>query len=123
MARTNTKDPTFENYPHTLVFEDDRWWITFPDLPGCMADGETETDAIAQGRSAFAYWMHSCIQDGHTPPTPQPITTPPPMGTGKLLARLPKSLHGRLAATAKREGVSINQLITAFIAQGLSAKT
>ncbi len=27
--------------------------ITFPDLPGCMADGETEAEAVENGRDAF----------------------------------------------------------------------
>ena len=30
--------------------------ITFPDLPGCMSDGETIEETIANGRDAFLAW-------------------------------------------------------------------
>ena len=32
------------------------WLITWPDLPGCMSDGETQEEAIENGRDAFAAW-------------------------------------------------------------------
>ena len=35
--------------------------------------------------------------------------------------RLPESLHGRIRELAKREGVSINQLINSAVAEKLSA--
>jgi predicted HicB family RNase H-like nuclease len=39
--------------------------------------------------------------------------------SGKLLVRLPKSLHAALAEEAEREGVSLNHLIVAKLAQRL----
>src|SRR5262249_22101997 len=39
--------------------------------------------------------------------------------SGRMLLRLPKSLHARLAEQAGRESVSINQLATTLIAEGL----
>lgn len=38
-----------------------------------------------------------------------------------LSLRLPESVHRQLAALAKREGVSINQLINSAIAEKLAA--
>jgi len=35
--------------------------------------------------------------------------------SGKLLVRMPKSLHRRLAETAEREGVSLNQYIVSLL--------
>lgn len=29
----------------------------FPDLPGCMSDGETPEDALANARDALSEWM------------------------------------------------------------------
>ncbi|MBS1222642.1 MAG: hypothetical protein H6R23_2262, partial [Proteobacteria bacterium] len=36
--------------------------------------------------------------------------------------RLPKSLHAKLAARARQEGVSLNTLVLAFIAEGLGRR-
>lgn len=38
-----------------------------------------------------------------------------------LSLRLPESLHGKLAELAKREGISINQLINSAVAEKLAA--
>ncbi|BDI19664.1 hypothetical protein ANSO36C_54660 [Nostoc cf. commune SO-36] len=35
--------------------------------------------------------------------------------SGKLLVRIPKSLHRRLAETSEREGVSLNQYIVSLL--------
>lgn len=40
---------------------------------------------------------------------------------GTLSVRLPESLHGQLKSLAKREGISINQLIATAVAEKMSA--
>jgi predicted HicB family RNase H-like nuclease len=40
----------------------------------------------------------------------------------KFVLRLPKSLHARLVARAASEGVSLNTMITAFLAEGLGRR-
>lgn len=40
--------------------------------------------------------------------------------SGKLLLRMPPSLHARLAQEAERRGVSLNQLITTRLEQSLT---
>lgn len=40
---------------------------------------------------------------------------------GALSVRLPTSLHGQLKDLAKKEGISINQLITTAVAEKMSA--
>ena len=40
---------------------------------------------------------------------------------GTLSVRLPDSIHGQLKTMAKKEGVSINQLITTAVAEKMSA--
>lgn len=32
---------------------------TFPDLPGCMADGETPEEAVIEAKDAFECWMEA----------------------------------------------------------------
>lgn len=98
--------------------------ITFPDLPGCMADGDTEKEALANGKDAFLSWASARVDQGKT--IPEPKTHPAEFITseasGRLLARLPKSLHARLIERAKREAVSINSLLLTFVAAGLGQK-
>ena len=96
--------------------------ITFPDLPGCMSDGETIEEAISNGRDAFVAWISAAADMGKS--IPKPIAKPVELieASGKFVARLPKSLHARLVAKAKQEGVSLNTLVLSFIAEGLGHK-
>ncbi len=116
----------FESYAHIvspLSAEDGGGYlITFPDLPGCMSDGETEAEAVASGRDAFASWVSARTDAGK--PVPAPAYQPEPVSTasGRFVTRLPKSIHAKLAARAKSEGVSLNALVLAFIAEGLGRK-
>lgn len=47
----------FEDYSISLspIPEDEGggYMVTFPDLPGCLADGDTVEEAIAEARDAF----------------------------------------------------------------------
>ena len=113
--------PDFDDYPFEIrpLSEEDGggFLITFPDLPGCMSDGETPEEAIREGRDAFRCWMFAHIEDGRPVPLPNSGGEP-----GKFVQRLPKSLHAKLAARAKQEGVSLNTLVLAFIAEGLGRR-
>ena len=96
--------------------------IEFPDLPGCMSDGETPEEAIANGKDAVESWIHAAKLHGDVIPEP----SLPHMGShynGKVLQRFPKTLHARLAARAKQEGVSLNQLILSLVAEGLGHRS
>ena len=42
-----------------------------PDLPGCMGDGETEMEAIADVRSAALCWVDGAVGDGEGIPLPK----------------------------------------------------
>jgi len=46
------------------------WLATIPDLPGCMGDGESEMEAIADVRSAALEWADAAVADGETIPAP-----------------------------------------------------
>jgi antitoxin HicB len=41
-----------------------------PDLPGCMSDGETPEEAIANVRDAIAAWISEATRLGRAIPTP-----------------------------------------------------
>ena len=96
--------------------------VTFPDLPGCMSDGETETEAVANSRDAFKAWVSARKDSGKEIPEPfyRPDTVPEV--SGKFVTRLPKSVHAKLAERAKAEGVSLNTLVLAMVAEGLGRR-
>ena len=90
--------------------------VTFPDLPGCMADGATIMEAITNAMDAEASWLATARAFGDSLPAISQSYS------GKWVQRVPKSVHARLASLARREGVSINDLVASFIAEGLGRR-
>jgi antitoxin HicB len=79
----------------------------FPALLGCMGDGATREAAIADGKEALRASLETLRELGRDVP-------PPSAPSGEWRVHAPKSLHRRLAARAKREGVSLNLLVEAL---------
>ena len=102
------------NYPieiRPLTAEEGGGFLaTFPDLPGCMADGETPEEAVTDACDTFECWMDAHIADGRPVPMPGIANA-----SGKFVQCLHRSIHSRLQYQAKAEGVSLNQLVTAYI--------
>ena len=92
--------------------------IEYPDVPGCMSDGETPEEAIENGRDA----LRSCLRTmcEFRDPLPRPGSFAG--SSGQWRQRVPKSLHARLVARAAQEGVSLNTLVTALLAEGLTGR-
>ena len=40
-----------------LDAETNRWSAVFPELPGCTTAGDTEAEAVANGKEALALWF------------------------------------------------------------------
>ena len=96
--------------------------IEFPDLPGCMSDGETVEEAIASGADALRSWILTAQEFGDPIPPP---SRPAPMDepySGRWNMRVPRSLHRRLAERARAEGVSLNTLAVTLLAEGLARR-
>lgn len=115
----------FEAYAHIIsplsAEEGGGFLITFPDISGCMSDGETEAEAVENGRDAFVAVISALHDMGRDIPAPSfsPDDATAPSASGKFVARVPKSIHAKLASRAKIEGVSLNTLVLTFIAEGL----
>ena len=87
------------------------WVAEIPDLPGCAADGETQGEALGALGEAKRLWIESRLENGH--PVPEPANT---QGySGRLLVRMPKSLHRKLASQSKREGASLNMYVVSLL--------
>jgi len=107
------------DYPFTvrpLLEEDGGGYLCeFPDLPGVMGDGTTVEAAIVNGRKALKAALATLRQLGRKPPEAT-------RASGQWRMRAPRSLHQRLAARAKAEGVSLNTLAVSLLAEGLGRR-
>ncbi|MBS1827576.1 MAG: type II toxin-antitoxin system HicB family antitoxin [Acidobacteria bacterium] len=89
--------------------------VEYPDIPGCMSDGETIEEAIANGREALRDCLDVFAESGRKIPKPE-------VAAAQWRQRLPRTLYSKLTKQAEREGVSINSFVTAIIAEAIGAK-
>lgn len=105
-------------YPVELYRRDDdgeHYWVAeIPDLPGCVADGETPDEAVESLGEAKRLWIEARLENGHHVPEP----TDTRGYSGRLLLRMPKSLHRKLAAQSRREGTSLNMYVVSLLSGG-----
>ncbi len=85
------------------------WLATVPALPGCMGDGDTPEEAIADARGAIVEWQDAARHLGRD--------VPGPAATGQWRQRVPRSLHEKLKIAAAREGVSLNAFVSNVLAE------
>ena len=103
-------------YPVTLVHEDDDQWVaTIDALPGCAARGASPDEAVERAGEAMAAWLASAKREGKNVPEPKTAQS----HSGRLLLRMPQTLHAELARIAERESVSLNQFITDVLSGAL----
>lgn len=66
----------FEDYTHEIrplsQEEGGGYLITFPDLPGCMSDGDTPEEVLENGKDAFQCWITAAEMENA--PIPGPST-------------------------------------------------
>jgi antitoxin HicB len=94
---------------------DEGFLIEVPDLPGCMTAGETMEEAVGMLPEAMTAWLESVLLAGEAVPEPTVISE----YSGRVLVRMPKTLHQQLIERAEAEGVSANQLAVALLAKHL----
>lgn len=109
-------------YGRLLVPEDEGGYrAEILEFPGCFAEGDTAAEAADNLESAALSWLASALAKGQTIPEPMEELD----YSGKLVVRLPRSLHRRAALAANREGVSLNQFIVTSVAEqvGIRSRT
>jgi antitoxin HicB len=88
------------------------FFVTHPDLNGCMAEGATVAEALANLAVSRELWVEARLAKGY--PVPEPKNYEP---SGNLSLRMAPSLHAHLAMLADRQGISLNLLINTVLAQ------
>lgn len=97
--------------------EEDGYVIEVPDLPGCITQGETAEEALNMIEDAKKCWIEAALEDGRK--IPEPISDD---YSGKFNVRIPKSLHRSLSEQAKKENISLNQLILFHLSRSMGLK-
>ena len=87
--------------------------ITFPDLPGCMADGETIEEAIHEARSAFQCWVEACIE------WKKEIPAPGSLSNMAIVIKPAQNLYTKLCTFASRDGKAIDAFVVEKLAEVL----
>ena len=58
----------------TIIYwsaEDEVFVAEVPELPGCIAHGDTQTDAVAQAQEAVQLWIDTAVEFGDPVPEPK----------------------------------------------------
>ena len=108
--------------PYRMVIRGDAeegYLAEAPELPGCFTAGDSPEEALEMLRDAMYSWLLVRVEQGLAVPDAEPEQD----YSGKFIVRLPKTLHRELAKQAEREGVSLNALVSAYLARqaGLEA--
>jgi antitoxin HicB len=113
-------DRKISEYPFTMRHlskeEGGGYLIEFPDLPGCMSDGESIDEAIENGKDAIQTWIETAKEMNRPIPNPGELESQ----SGKWVQRVPKSIHLRLVNRAREEGVSLNTLVITLLSESLA---
>jgi antitoxin HicB len=88
------------------------WTASVEELPGCTSHGKTSDEALGGIQAAMAKWIGVALEEGREIPEPKSATS----HSGRLLLRMPRTLHADLTRASEREGVSLNQFITDVLA-------
>lgn len=93
---------------------DGTYFTEIEELVGCISEGDTKAEALEMIEDAKKAWILVALERGI--PIPEPTQD---NFSGKLNVRLPKYVHRKLAYQAKKEGVSLNTLISTTLSSAI----
>jgi predicted HicB family RNase H-like nuclease len=101
-------------YGRLVIPEDDGTYRgEILEFPGCIATGNSASETLASLEEVARDWLEAALECGQN--VPEPVET---SGfSGRLVLRLPKSLHKKAARIAERDGISLNQFIMVGLAE------
>ncbi len=106
-------------YPVEVVPTEDGYFARVEDLPGCMARAGTLEDLWSALGQAKRAWVEEALKSQKHIPKPRETEENLKQYSGRILVRLPRSLHADLARRARLEGVSLNHFIVTALARVL----
>jgi RNA polymerase sigma-B factor len=97
--------------------EGHEWTAQAEELPGCQAHGDSVEEAVLAIGDAIDEWIEDALAKGREVPDPRT----PASYSGRLMLRMPRSLHAELSGAAEREEVSLNQFIASSLERALAS--
>ena len=98
------------------------WGVEFIDVPNIGGGGDTVEEAYYEARENLNVYFDYLKETGK--PIPQPSKEPEYEDySGKLVLRLSKSNHAKIAQLAEKENISINSLLNELITEGIANRT
>lgn len=88
------------------------------EFPGCVSQGASPADAYANLEDAAVSWIDAALDLGQMIPAPRAAES----YGGRVLLRLPRSLHREASEAAERDGTSLNQFILTAVAYRLGGR-
>lgn len=97
----------YANLPYTIIIEreDNHFAARVIELPDLIMTGDTAEEAVAELEAVKKEWIAVYLELGNK--MPQPLRSR--KYSGKVVLRMPPSLHESLVKTAEIEKVSFNQ--------------
>jgi predicted HicB family RNase H-like nuclease len=106
--RTGPRTPADEYSYRVFWYADDNcFYGAAEEFPSMSAAADSAEEALKEIKALVSDTLEHMTETGETPPEPLSRHR----FSGKMVLRMPEGLHRRLAGEARREGVSLNQLI------------
>jgi RNA polymerase sigma-B factor len=102
-------------YHISVVLEGSRWTAKIDELPGCVGRGDNPEEAVRSVRGAMEDWIAHALSKQRAIAEPRPDSS----HSGRLLLRMPQSLHRELARAAESREVSLNSFITSSLTRAV----
>jgi predicted RNase H-like HicB family nuclease len=107
-----------EPYARILIpAEEGGYTAEILEFPGCIAEGETPEDAIANLEASARSWVQAALDQGQDIPEPSAVHE----FSGRIVLRMPRGLHKTAARLAMRNDTSLNQYFLTAIAASVGA--
>jgi predicted RNase H-like HicB family nuclease len=102
--------------PYKLVIvheEAGGYFAEIDELPGCMTQGETMEEVVKNIDDAKRLWLKTALEDKLDVPLPECMRE----YSGRFVVRIPATLHKRIVAQSRKEGVSLNQMVLSMLSE------
>lgn len=98
------------------------WVIESTQLKGCVAQGDTYAEALADFEANETVWLETANEVGIPIPQQEVVQTEQTEYSGKFTVRVSKSTHKRIAELAEAENISLNQFVNEAISEKIGSK-